>query len=60
MASHKTHSSQAFPASGRGSAKTSAMTSETIASDLKRFEKAGGKIEKLGNTPALKHIKPEE
>jgi hypothetical protein len=32
------------------------LTRERIENDLSAFEKAGGKIEKLGNTQKLKHI----
>ncbi len=31
----------------------SGLTSDRIQADMKRFERAGGIIEKLGNTPAL-------
>jgi len=32
----------------------SGLTRERIEADMKRFEHAGGKIERLGNTPALR------
>ncbi|HBK45109.1 MAG TPA: hypothetical protein DDZ67_01470 [Xanthomonadaceae bacterium] len=60
MASEKNRSPMTFPVSSRTAAKSAKITTESIASDLKRFEKSGGKIEKLGNTRALKNSKPEE
>ncbi len=42
-----------FPRSDRTPART-ALTHERIDADLKKFERDGGTIEKLGNTPALK------
>ena len=40
--------------------KRSALTHEKIADDLVAFQRAGGKIEVLGNTQTLKSIKPPE
>lgn len=40
--------------------KRSALTHERIADDLVAFQRAGGKIEVLGNTQTLKSIKPPE
>lgn len=45
------------PYTGAGSAK-SALTSERIAADIAAFNKAGGRIEVLGNTPF--HHRPKE
>lgn len=41
-----------------GSASPKTLTSERIAADIAAFNKAGGHIEVLGNTPL--HRKPEE
>lgn len=41
-----------------GSASPKTLTSERIAADIAAFNKAGGHIEVLGNTPF--HRKPEE
>ena len=40
--------------------KRSALTHEKIADDLVAFQRAGGKIEVLGNTQTLKSIRPPE
>ena len=40
--------------------KRSALTHERIADDLVAFQRAGGKIEVLGNTQTLKSIRPPE
>jgi|GEM_PF-950348 len=37
-------------------AQNSGISEEKLAADIATFEQAGGKIEKLGNTPALKRI----
>lgn len=40
--------------SSRAGGHAQPLTSERIAADLAAFRKAGGRIEVLGNTPALK------
>lgn len=40
--------------------KRSALTHEKIADDLAAFQRAGGRIEVLGNTQTLKSIRPPE
>ncbi len=40
--------------------KRSALTHEKIADDLVAFQRAGGRIEVLGNTQTLKSIRPPE
>lgn len=53
MANHRQPST---PYTGSASPKT--LTSERIAADIAAFNKAGGHIEVLGNTPF--HHKPQE
>ncbi|MEE7547201.1 hypothetical protein HF319_09305 [Xanthomonas sp. Kuri4-1] len=62
MTSDRPKSTMTFPASGRTAQKSAKVTHESIQGDLERFGKAGGKIEKLGNTIALKksEAKPAE
>ena len=49
---------RAFPA--RKGGQTGGLTRERIAADLDAFRRAGGKIEVLGVTQALKKITPDE
>ncbi len=62
MSSERTKSTMTFPVSGRVAQKSAKVTHESIQGDLERFGQAGGKIEKLGNTIALKksETKPAE
>lgn len=39
------------PSSSPGSASPKSLTSERIAADIAAFNKAGGRVEVLGNTP---------
>lgn len=58
MAASKSKTTKTFPKAapvGKGGA--NAITHERIELDIAEFEKAGGKIEKLGTTNTLKKIR---
>lgn len=41
-------------------ARDAKITEEKLSSDIAAFQRAGGKIEKLGNTPAMKRVVIEQ
>ncbi|MCD7097378.1 hypothetical protein [Stenotrophomonas sp. MMGLT7] len=51
----RTATKSSFTAKSSRNSPSQALSSERIAADLAAFRKAGGRIEVLGNTRALKH-----
>ncbi len=56
MTTAKTKTSKTFPKASHAG-KNAVITHERIEHDIAVFEKAGGKIEKLGNTNTFKKIR---
>ncbi|MFT4257844.1 MAG: hypothetical protein QM599_12965 [Pseudoxanthomonas sp.] len=56
MTAPKNKSIKSSPKSGSGKSGAN-ITHEQIEQDIADFEKAGGKVEKLGNTNTLKKIR---
>ncbi|TWG90151.1 hypothetical protein L599_003400000310 [Luteimonas sp. J16] len=52
----KSNNSTVLRRTGRSSKQTATLTREQLEDDLAAFRKAGGKIEKLGNTNTFKKI----
>ncbi|GAB2492285.1 hypothetical protein GCM10027084_01010 [Pseudoxanthomonas sangjuensis] len=57
MAATKAKSAKTFPKSAPAGKSAATITHERIEHDIAEFEKSGGKIEKLGNTPVFKKIR---
>ncbi len=55
MTTPKSPSAKSFPKAAQAK-KSTGITRERIEHDIAAFQKAGGKIEKLGNTPVFKKI----
>lgn len=55
MTTPKTPAAKSFAKAAQGK-KSTEITHERIVHDIAAFQKAGGKIEKLGNTPVFKKI----
>ncbi|MCD7097519.1 hypothetical protein [Stenotrophomonas sp. MMGLT7] len=55
MATPRNKDNTSFTRSDRAASGKAQLTHERIDADLKKFERDGGTIEKLGNTPALKN-----
>ena len=56
MATPRKNNSTVLRRSGRSSKQNATLTREQLEDDLAAFRKAGGKIEKLGNTNTFKKI----